>query len=417
MTKKSNFPSFQNPINLSGISQISSGLNSYQKHFFDIADPLSGKQAWNLEEHERCAIAGFCISSEEGKKILKKSGLSIKRLSHLQVNELIKKHLTDKNPVSIKTDRFLRKKYDASIKSFFDLDEASFLKKWKERLKTGKFDDLFYIAMTRTDLSQKTVQTICGDQHMASYQHNEQVGALKSELKIAKECLLDVSSQLKQKKEMCRGQIKEIHQLKDQNNQLNTDLQACRNIDKESLNNQLQETQKENRKLQKEIEALKESHIELISKLAKADSKIEKNSAKLLKISALNRKLQREVELLNSFTPSENPCSENPSKRCSPETCEKTVLVVGGMTKIKHLYRDLIEKNGGSFEYHDGHIKGGWLNLENKVCKSDVVLCPVNCNSHGACLKVKELCKKYDKPIQMLPTSSISGISQALNYN
>ncbi|MCD4805265.1 MAG: DUF2325 domain-containing protein [Desulfobacterales bacterium] len=52
--------------------------------------------------------------------------------------------------------------------------------------------------------------------------------------------------------------------------------------------------------------------------------------------------------------------------------------------------------------------------MEGLVRRSDMVLCPVNCNSHNACLCVKKLCKKYCKPVQMLPSSSSSSISQAL---
>ncbi|MBW1745825.1 MAG: DUF2325 domain-containing protein, partial [Deltaproteobacteria bacterium] len=53
--------------------------------------------------------------------------------------------------------------------------------------------------------------------------------------------------------------------------------------------------------------------------------------------------------------------------------------------------------------------------LEGLVRRSDMVLCPVNCNSHNACLNVKKLCKKYCKRVQMLPSSSLSSISQALS--
>ena len=92
----------------------------------------------------------------------------------------------------------------------------------------------------------------------------------------------------------------------------------------------------------------------------------------------------------------------------------KRILIVGGITKIKAFYRRTIEEKGAVFEYHDGWGKHG---LEGQIRRSDMVLCPVNCNSHNACLNVKKMCKKHCKRVQMLHNSSLHSISQALLKN
>ena len=46
--------------------------------------------------------------------------------------------------------------------------------------------------------------------------------------------------------------------------------------------------------------------------------------------------------------------------------------------------------------------------------RADIILCPVNCNSHGACVKVKNLAKKHHKTFYMLPNGSLSTISRLL---
>lgn len=89
----------------------------------------------------------------------------------------------------------------------------------------------------------------------------------------------------------------------------------------------------------------------------------------------------------------------------------KRVLIVGGISKIKKFYRRLIEDRKAVFTYHDGW---GKRRLEGLISSSDMVLCPVNCNSHNACLNVKKLCKKHCKYVKMLPNSSVSAISHAL---
>jgi hypothetical protein len=94
--------------------------------------------------------------------------------------------------------------------------------------------------------------------------------------------------------------------------------------------------------------------------------------------------------------------------------CRKRVLIVGGIARMEALYRQLIETSGGVFEYHDGYMNGGARQLENSLKRSDLVLCPVNCNSHAACAMVKNLGKKHNKPVHMLASFSLSTVSQII---
>jgi len=129
-----------------------------------------------------------------------------------------------------------------------------------------------------------------------------------------------------------------------------------------------------------------------------------------------NDRLMKETgELLARIAPS----SACPSGECDDscpqyQTCPRRVLIVGGLTRLRHLYRDLVESRGGEFDYHDGYMRSAGQDIAALVQRSDLVICPVNCNSHGACIRIKRLCKKYDKPLELLPSSSLSAIATAL---
>ncbi|MCP4579159.1 MAG: DUF2325 domain-containing protein [Deltaproteobacteria bacterium] len=99
----------------------------------------------------------------------------------------------------------------------------------------------------------------------------------------------------------------------------------------------------------------------------------------------------------------------------SYDLCQRRVLMVGGLTKMESLYRQVIEDNNGIFEYHDGYMQNGIKNLESRVRRADMVLCPVNCNSHAACALVKKLGKKHKKTVRLLAGSSLSAIGEALS--
>jgi len=96
------------------------------------------------------------------------------------------------------------------------------------------------------------------------------------------------------------------------------------------------------------------------------------------------------------------------------DLCRKRVLIVGGIARMESLYRRMIENRGGRLEYHDGNLNGGAKQLESRLMRADIVLCPVNCNSHAACSLVKNLGKKHRKPVHMMPNFSLSAVSRVI---
>jgi hypothetical protein len=417
MARSTSFPDFNSPIELPGYSSCSPGLNSYQQHFFDCAQSLSERTLADMEIDERRLLVTHCLTEAEQKKILKKSGISIKHLAADHLIERLTRGLSEPGLFLNRVERFLKKKFRAEVEELLSLSKKSFMNCWKERLDAGGIEGIFYIAFCRIDLSPENRFAIISEFKNALQKENEQVRQMEKKLDMTKDCVLDLSNRLKKKSKLCREQTAEIHQLRETVEKLSLKLRICENLETETVKNEAEELKKQNIQLQSQLEKSQQTGAQLESKLNKLSARFEKNKNQLTRVDELNHELLRKLEFLSHQHKPKHPCVEDHTKECDPSTCNKRVLVVGGMTKIKHLYRDLIETGGGAFEYHDGHIKGGWISLENKVCKSDIVLCPVNCNSHGACLKVKQLCKKYNKPIHMLHTSSISGISDALTYN
>ena len=157
--------------------------------------------------------------------------------------------------------------------------------------------------------------------------------------------------------------------------------------------------------MKKEIEDYQESMEDLRGQNNKLLSKLESQHE-------MNNHLKEESKRIIARISALNRCDET----CpSFDLCRKRILIVGGINRMESLYRQLIEENGGIFEYHDGHIKGGKKTLENRIRRADIVLCPVNINSHNACSVVKKMGKKHRKSVQMLAGSGLGVISQALS--
>ena len=106
--------------------------------------------------------------------------------------------------------------------------------------------------------------------------------------------------------------------------------------------------------------------------------------------------------------------SKNCCQHCDCKYCVKKILIVGGITKFKQKYKDLIENCGYKCEYLDGYMRGGDKLLERRIMKCDMVFCPVDCNSHNACASVKKFCRKHGKPIKILTSSGVTNMAQAV---
>lgn len=103
-------------------------------------------------------------------------------------------------------------------------------------------------------------------------------------------------------------------------------------------------------------------------------------------------------------------CDECPSFNL----CEKRILIVGGVERMETLYRAFVEGNGGFLDYHNGSLQSGCKTLESYLKRADLVLCPVNCNSHNACKVLKKLAKKYGKDFYMIPNGGISTVERII---
>ncbi len=116
----------------------------------------------------------------------------------------------------------------------------------------------------------------------------------------------------------------------------------------------------------------------------------------------------------NSLSYQDNAC-QTCQKNCQDcNLCQKQICIVGGVERMECLYRDFIEKNGGMLDYHSGCMQHGSKKLEKFLQRADTIICPINTNSHTACLQLKKLAKKFGKEFHMLPTGSLSAIKNLL---
>ena len=383
---------------------------------FEPSETKPLKKIWEIQNNFKCPVLGSCLTIEEHKKILKKTGHKIKKIKAHEAHRAVMGYMNDENQVSIKTDRYLKHKYRDVISEFNCLEPEAFFTEWKNGFRNGKMDGLFYLAAARNDLPDKLMENIFGDTHMLCHANMEEVMKSRRAFSMQENAAQKLAKMLLQEKRRTR-------ELKQKNSitakKLKTaeyNLQKIKNIQSiDKTDAPILQIKKEQFQLKDKITTLEEKDSEQILKRRNMENENRSLRTQLLDLQSINYRLAEEVsEFMSKFTScieKDNPCQD---KCIKYQLCSKRILIVGGITKIKHLYKKLVESSGGEFDYHDGYMNNGKINIESRVMRADLVICPVNCNSHNACQTVKKLCRKFDRPVKMLANSSLSSISDAL---
>ncbi|MGD9732460.1 MAG: DUF2325 domain-containing protein [Desulfamplus sp.] len=377
---------------------------------------------WEIDERFACPIAGICIALSEQRQLLKKAGISMKNPTLFEIHEVLVASSSNENSLSRKIDSFLSRKFSRETKFFDSMSEDKLREEWKSAFKSGGYTPIFWYLVSRPNISKEFLRDIFGDIHMSMHMTALERAKITIQIKTIKE-------QKSQADQKAISETRERKFLEKQIKLLNRDIEKLKEqlIVSERKKADLMEknldltTIETNQNLSAEIEGLKKATMLLTDNQNLLAQKVQELEQQTVQLESENRGLsdelsrkslveadfQKEIEQIMSQLQRMNNCD----KSCpSFNLCKKRVLIVGGISRMESLYRQVVELNGGLFEYHDGYMKGGTNRLECSFKRADIVLCPVNCNSHAACSLVKQLGKKHNKPVQMLSGSGLNAI-------
>ena len=386
--------------------------------------PESGRfstlRFWEIDPFFKCPVVGICLTLPEQKQVLKKAGVSPKGKSPFEIHEILVGCSDKENRVSKQVDRLVNRKFRAEITPLLELSEKVFMGHWASCFHGGTFVGAFWAAAIRSDLSAEARGRIFGDVHMSMHGNVEQDARFKRQLALYRDENTKMSVKARNAARSRKALQKENAKLQKEREDL-LDRLSSREKEILRLNETLSELKVAGRieDLELEIERLGEELAGLLKTIEEKDARVTRYEMKnrrlsqaLVKQKNANLSLQKEREMLIQASFQPNRCD----KTCpSYDLCKRRVLMVGGLTKMESLYRQVIEAKNGIFEYHDGYMQNGIKNLERRVRRADMVLCPVNCNSHAACALVKKLGKKHKKPVRLLAGASLNAIGAAIS--
>ncbi|WDP92747.1 MAG: DUF2325 domain-containing protein [Desulfobacter sp.] len=383
---------------------------------------------WEIESHFKCPVAGAILSVEKHRDILKKCGYDVSGLKSYEYHQLIMSQLNDRNPISVKVNNVIRSRAKKWMDMIEGMDETQMRRLWDQNLESGQVGPLMYAIVSYEDSNLDLLQDVYGEVHMMA--HANMTGIFKVRKDLAGN--RDALDREKKKLKIKTGENRDLVKLRKKDTKRISDLETENIRLKKQVGvleqrlapetpanaNRIKGLEARAAALESELESELEARALV---LTDKNAEIQALRMELARVRNENQTTRREMEAFISALgdTAPPPCRQTDSgcrkEACSHyRLCARRIFMIGGITKMKAYYKDIVEKAGGQFEYHDGYIKGAGMDIEARVKRSDLVLCPVNCNSHNACIQVKKLCNQHKTPLKILSSSSLSAVSQAV---
>ena len=385
--------------------------------------PVSGscpvKDVWQMDSMFKCPIIGSCLGTMEQKKLLKKASIKYDDKNEFEIHEIFVALSDTENELSKKLNRFLRGKYLPEVRHLMSLSEDAFIDEWMELFDDGRLGAAVYAIAARHGVSSTLKKQAFGMIHMNMHDSTHKKTALRNALNQARQRIQ--SHECKSK-----ALISVTRELKKDNKSLARAVEEAR-VEQARLRVRCESCLAELDELKRAMAVAPaaagpdaeapsggpspEEHMILLSERDRYKHRVEELEKDLEKERQSHGITRCRLDfLLRNSEPPEECDTSCPSY----DLCRKRILIVGGMTKMSGHYRKIVEAKGGLFEYHNGNMKNGTRGLESLFKRADIVICPVDCNSHAACNAVKRLGKKHNKTVRILFGSSLNAINQAL---
>lgn len=359
---------------------------------------------WEIPQMMKCPLVGTCLSIEEHQRLLKKAGICVRRMSGPALHETVMRSIDEPSRAARRIDTFFRKHLEPQAQAWLHAPESDIRTLWEKGVLDGDIDVPLYIIACRSNISSSLQFQVFGELHMLGHtakrdllESRRTIARLEKILALEKDTFRRLQREYQEDITRMQGELSKIQSpLPRQDRDEHTGIREESRENMELLRERLQRMQEKNQALTERVRKLEQER----ETLRRCPESREQAALPTCK---------KEKERIPDF-----PCACPDPGHCH-SLAQRRILVVGGRPCMQTLYRHAVESAGGCFEYHDGCIHGGKQSLEARVRRSDLVLCPVNCNSHGACGMVKDICRKHGKCLRMLDSSSRSAIAAALN--
>jgi hypothetical protein len=357
----------------------------------------SRRKLWEIPSHLHCSVIGTCLSMDDLRKLTRKGGM---RISDDATDYCVHSYFVREAGTESKLARLLHKmlddKHAVDIRRFSAVaaDAAAIEALWEKAMESGRVAGAYWAVLSLRCAPSELVTVVYGQVHMLSHVLGSYNRNAIQRLATAEKQIIELTRQrdaaMSAKLELERAKEKRICELE-------TELCRLRASGTVTVTTAYP----------REMTTLK-------SRLARAEQRV---AAERERRRVAEARLEQ-LDLLDTRVSADQPvaAAEAPAlpQQTTVNVAGQCVLYVGGRQALVPHIRSAIERRQGRLLHHDGGLEQAPKMLENLVTQADMVFCPLDCVSHSACLRVKKLCQRLDKPFLLLRSSGASSLVRVL---
>lgn len=382
--------------------------------------PPGRRRLWNLRPDFHCSICGTCLSLADLRRVAGKAGLRLNpAATEHEVHGYFVKLASEPGRVSKSMHKLLDRKHRNAIeRSRRARSEVEVRTFWEESLAKGDVSGPYWALMTHPLASDVLMAEAFGDVHMLSHLLGASNRADIRRLSSLEKEREELSRELAGARRQLSARDAEVRRLADE---LKRGMESARSHEKRLADAQTQVHALTEGGAYRELRArigVLESRLEEADRAARVDHRrrIElRDEASELRaerdrMQSLVRDLGAECEALELMLERGLGNAGDDATEPVPalDLGGRRIAYVGGRAGLMGHFRALIQRSNGELVHHDGGIDDRAGRLRRVLGQADAVLCPVDCVSHGACLRAKQFCKRASKPFVPLRSAGLS---------
>lgn len=382
--------------------------------------PARRRKLWEIPVHYHCPIIGTCLALGDLRKIAAKvSPAKAREIGdyelHVSFVHAARGGTAQHKSVARLVHKVLERRYRRAVaEAAAHGDAEDLLAYWDRAVAEGDIPGPMWAVMTHPAATPPVLDRVYGDVHMLSHLVGAANRADIRRLQQLEQANLDAERRHTEERERLRQRLaRKDAEIED----LRGDLARAQRVRRQSG-----QTAFERRGLEVIIEGLRQEIEATTRRAVAAEARLaerERESGRLRqRLARLARRLEdREAEIAALEQELAARVAADPVDDGAPDTGDlagRQILYVGGRPNLVPTLRTLVERRQGAFLYHDGGQAESEGRLADLLGRADVVVCPIDCVSHGACQKAKKHCKTCAKRFIALRSSGLSAFARGL---
>lgn len=375
--------------------------------------PMRRTRLWELDHRFHCLVIGTCLTIDELRRLVRKAGIGAgAKTSDYELHHNFVQLAGEPVFAARATHKWLDRKFGAAIRRFSACRDAGELGSlWNSAIAQGEIAGAFWALLTHPAATATLVQRAYEKVHMLSHLAGHSNYSARHELATLKRRVAEIEEAQAWTAEASRLRIKDLERRAEEL------AERAQRVD--LLERQLAVTRErlaalENGEALARLHAEKEALTQEFGRLSRRAEMLEREAREWMGLALSAGRAtpapSGEADAASAVPERCDPaCDAAAAGDCpGPDICGRRVLYVGGRERQAAHFRALVERHNGQFLHHDGGRSESRARLDAMIRSADAGLCPIDCVSHDACLRVKRICKRAAKRFVLLRSAGLS---------